>query len=88
MTTITPLHDKIYIAEAKKTEQSASGIILTGNKGGDTVAALVLAIGPDVKDVKVGDRLLIDWSKCSAVTVDGVQRGVIKEEDVIAVFEE
>ena len=88
MTTITPLHNKIYIAETKKTEQSASGIILTGNKGGDTVAALVLAIGPDVKDVKVGDKIMIDWSKCQAVTVDGIQRAVIKEDDVIGVFEE
>jgi chaperonin GroES len=88
MTTITPLHDKIYIAEAKKKEASASGIILTSGQGGDTAAALVLAVGPAVKDVKVGDRLLIDWSKCSAVTVDGVQRAMIKEEDVIGIFED
>ena len=88
MTTITPLHDKIYIAEAKKKEQSASGIILTSDRGGDTTPAVVLAIGPEVKEVKIGDRIIIDWSKSAAVTVDGVQRAVIREQDVIAVFEE
>jgi co-chaperonin GroES (HSP10) len=88
MTTITPLKDRIYIAEAKKKEESASGIILTSGQGGDTALALVLAVGPDVQEVKVGDRLLIDWSKCQAVTVDGVQRAVIKEEDVIGVMED
>jgi len=88
MTTITPLHDRIYIAEVKKKEESASGIILTSDRGGDTTPAIVLAVGPKVRDVKVGDRLLIDWSKCSAVTVDGVQRAMIREEDVIGVFED
>jgi chaperonin GroES len=87
MTTITPLRDKIYIAEAKKTEQSASGIILTSDRGGDTAPAIVLAVGSDVKEVKVNDRILVDWTKCSAVTIDGVQRAMVKEEDVIAVFE-
>jgi len=87
MTTITPLRDKLYIAEAKKEKVSATGIILTSDRGGDTTPALVLAIGPDVKEVKVNDRILVDWTKCSAVTIDGVQRAMVKEEDVIAVFE-
>ena len=88
MTTVTPLKNKIYIAEAKKKEASVSGIILTSDRGGDTTPAIALAVGPDVKEVKVNDRLLVDWSKSSAVTVDGIQRAVIKEEDVIAVFED
>jgi co-chaperonin GroES (HSP10) len=88
MTTVTPLRNRIYIAEAKKKEESASGIILTSDRGGDTAPAIALAVGPDVKSVKVNDRLLVDWSKSAAVTVDGIQRAVIKEEDVIAVFED
>jgi co-chaperonin GroES (HSP10) len=88
MTTIKPTRDKIYIAESKKQEQSASGIILTSDRGGDTALAIVLAVGPDVTEVKVNDRILVDWTKCAAVIIDGVQRGVIKETDVIAVFED
>lgn len=88
MATITPLKNNIYIAEAKKKAQSESGIILTSERGGDTAPAIVLAVGPAVTEVKVNDRLLVDWSKSSAVTIDGVQRAVIKEEDVIAVFED
>jgi chaperonin GroES len=85
---IVPMNDRVLVAENKKENKTESGIILEGARGvGDTAKATVLAIGPEVKDVKVGDVILIDWSKASPVKLGDVQRAMIKEEFIIGVFE-
>lgn len=85
---IRPMNDRILVAENKKENTTNSGIIIEGARGvGDTAKATVLAIGPEVKDVKVGDVVLLDWAKASPVKVGDVQRAMIKEENIIAVFE-
>lgn len=85
---VKPLNDRILVAENKKKQTTESGIILEGARGvGDTAKATVLAIGPDVKDVKVGDVVLLDWAKAAPVKLGDVQRAMIKEEFVIAIVE-
>ena len=85
---IRPMNDRVLVAENKKEQTTASGIVIEGTRGtGDTAKATVLAIGPEVKDVKVGDVVLLDWAKASPVKVGDVQRAMIKEENIIAVFE-
>ena len=82
------MNDRVLVAENKKEQTTASGIVIEGTRGtGDTAKATVLAIGPEVKDVKVGDVVLLDWAKASPVKVGDVQRAMIKEENIIAVFE-
>ena len=84
-TTIQPFGTKIYASEVKKERKTDSGIILEGaNSVKETAAAQVLAIGDDVKCVKVGDRVYLDWSKTKLVVVDGAQRVIVDEEDVMA----
>ena len=82
------MNDRVLVAENKKQQETASGIIIEGACGvGDTAKATVLAIGPEVKDVKVGDVVLLDWAKASPVKVGDAQRAMIKEEFVIAIVE-
>jgi chaperonin GroES len=88
MTTIVPMNDRVLVAENKRENKTESGIILEGARSlAETAKATVLAIGKDVKDVKVGDVVLLDWSKASPVKVDDVQRAMIKEEFIIGVFD-
>ena len=47
----------------------------------------VLAIGPDVTDVKEGDIILLDWTKASVVKVDGAQRAIVDQDHIVAVLE-
>lgn len=83
------MNDRILVAENKKENTTASGIVIEGARGvGDTAKATVLAVGPQVKDVKVGDVILLDWAKASPVKVGDVQRAMIKEEFVIAIVED
>jgi chaperonin GroES len=85
---IVPMNDRVLVAENKKEAKTESGIILEGAKGvGDTAQGTVLAVGPKVTEVKVGDIVLLDWSKASPVKVGDAQRAMIKEEFIIAVVE-
>jgi co-chaperonin GroES (HSP10) len=85
---VLPLKSQVLVAENKKEDTTESGIVIEGTRGmGNTAKATVLAIGPDVTDVKVDDVVLIDWAKASPVKIGDVQRAMIKEEFIIAVFE-
>jgi co-chaperonin GroES (HSP10) len=85
---ILPLKTQVLVAENKKEDTTESGIIIEGARGiGGTAKATVLAVGPDVTDVKVNDVILLDWAKASPVKIGDVQRAMIKEEFIIGVFE-
>ena len=85
---VLPLKDKVLVAENKKENTTASGIIIEGAGGlGESKTGTVLAIGPDVKDVKVGDVIYLEWNKAQVVTIDGAQRVMIKEENIVAVVD-
>ena len=85
---ILPLKTQVLVAENKKEDKTESGIIIEGVRNPlNTAKATVLAVGPDVTDVKVNDVVLLDWAKASPVKIGDVQRAMVKEEFIIAVFE-
>ena len=84
---IRPMNDRVLIAQNAKENKTESGIILGDRGTGEVSKATVLAVGPDVTEVKVGDVILPEWAKASPVKVDGNERAMIKEEHIIAVCE-
>ena len=85
---VKPLFKKVLIAEVKAVTKSESGIILdNANSVREQNRARVLAIGPDVTDVKVDDLILLDWTKASVVKVDGAQRAIVDQDHIVAVLE-
>ena len=84
---IQPLHDKVLIAENKRESTTTSGIILDSQGVGESKSGTVLAIGPDVTDVQVGDVIYLMWNKAQIVKVGDAQRVIIKQEDIVAVLE-
>lgn len=84
---MTPLGTKVYIGEVKAAEKKTeSGIILEGARSiSVTKFAEVLAVGYDVKKVRVGNRIVLDWSKCFPVKVNDVERAIIDEEHILAI---
>ena len=83
---MTPLGTKVYIGEVKVEKKTASGIILDGASSiRETKFAEVLAVGYDVKKVRVGNRIVLDWSKCYPVKVGDVERAIIDEEHILAI---
>jgi chaperonin GroES len=86
---VRPLGKKVLVAENKRESQTASGIIIEGRDvQGESKTATVLAIGPEVKSVEVGQVVLLMWNKGAVVTIDGNQRVMILEEDIVAVLEQ
>lgn len=86
---VTPLKDIVLVAENKRESTTSSGIVIADAQGlGESKTATVLAIGPKVESVVVGDKILLLWNKGQVVTIDGAQRVMIKEEDIVAVLED
>jgi co-chaperonin GroES (HSP10) len=85
---ITPLKNKVLVAENKSEHKSESGIILDGaNSVSVSKTATVLAIGPDVVDVLVGDVVYLEWPKGQIVKIDDAQRVIIEDKYIVAVLE-
>lgn len=85
--TFEPLGKRVYIAEVKTEKKTASGIILEGaNSIRETKFAEVLAVGYDVKKVRVGQRIVLDWSKCFPVKVGDIERAVIDEDHILGTY--
>lgn len=88
-TEVFPLNTKVLAAEVKKERKSESGIILEGTKSmNETAAAKILAIGPDVDKIKVGDTVYLDWSKTKLVIVEGAQRVILDQDDIFGIIVE
>ena len=85
---VMPLKDFVLVAENVSEVKSEVGIILTNATSvRDSKTGTVLAIGPDVVDVKVGDKIYLEWNKARVVKVNDAQRVIIKQEDIVAVVE-
>ena len=85
---IKPTRKNILVAQVARQTISSGGIIIEGARStNDHQLARALAIGPEVEFVKEGDELLIDWAKGSVIDVEGQQRVLISEDNVIAIID-
>jgi chaperonin GroES len=85
---IKPLKKNVLVAENRSEHKSESGIVLEGATSiRDSKTGTVLAIGPDVTEVKVGDKIYLEWNKAQVIKVGDAQRVMIKEEDIVAVVD-
>jgi len=88
ITTLRPLAAKLIVQLIEKDTVSSGGIILTRADATEATRGKVLAVGPDVEDINVGDIILPNWNKAKK-TSDGDQAVyVVLDEDVVAVFVE
>jgi chaperonin GroES len=61
-----------------------SGIYLPDNAKEKPVLAKVVAVGPDVKGVKTGDKVVYKEYSTTELKVDGTEYLLVKEEDILA----
>ena len=83
-TPIKPLADRVVAVRDEAKTQTASGIYLPDNAKEKPVLAVVKAAGPDVKGIKVGDRIIYKEYSTTELKIDGVEYLIVKEEDVLA----
>ena len=83
-TPIKPLADRVVAVREEAKTQTASGIYLPDTAKEKPVAAVVEAVGPNVKGIKKGDRIIYKEYSTTELKVDGTEYIIVKEEDVLA----
>lgn len=79
-----PLADYIVAQADTASERTASGLYLPNNAQEKPRTATVLAIGPAVREVKKGDRIIYKSYSTTDVKVEKDGYILVKEEDVLA----
>lgn len=83
-TPIKPLADRVVATREAVQTKTASGIYLPDSSTEKPVIATVVAVGPDVKSLAVGDKIVYKEYSTTELKVDTVEYLIIKEEDVLA----
>jgi chaperonin GroES len=81
---IQPLSDYIVAQGEEPVTKTSSGLYLPEKAAEKPKVAKVLAIGKDVKQVKVGDRIVYKSYSTTEVKMDADEYILVKEEDVLA----
>lgn len=80
---LSPLSDRIVAKVEKPEEKTKSGILL-GEAKEKPAYAVVESVGPDVKSVKKGDKIVYKEYSTTEIKVDEIDYIIVKEEDVLA----
>ena len=95
-TKFRPLHDRVVVKRLDAEEKTKGGIIIPDTAKEKPVEGEVVAVGNgkvnedgSVRklDVKVGDRVLFGKYSGTEVKLDGEERLIVREEDILAVLE-
>ena len=93
---IRPLHDRVIIKRLEEERTSPGGIVIPDSAAEKPVQGKVMAVGKGkiledgtvrALDVKVGDKILFGKYSGTEVKIDGEELVVMREEDVMAIFE-
>jgi len=91
-----PLHDRVVIRRLDSDERSAGGIIIPDTAQEKPSEGEVVAVGDGLRsgdgkvtplDVKPGDRVLFGKWSGTEVTLDGDDLLIMKESDIMCVFD-
>jgi chaperonin GroES len=91
-----PLHDRVLLKRLEVEEKTPAGIIIPDTAKEKPVEGEVLAIGPGAPDeagklrpleVKLGDRVLFGKWSGTDVIIDGEERLIMKESDILGTIE-
>jgi chaperonin GroES len=83
-TPLSPLGENVVATAEKADTKTASGLYIPESAKEKPQTAKVVAVGPDAKQVKVGDRIIYKSYSTTDVKVGDTDYIIVKEEDVLA----
>jgi chaperonin GroES len=96
MAKFRPLHDRLLVQRLDEEEKSRGGIIIPDTAKEKPQQGRVLAVGPGRRDekgelvpldVRSGDKVLFAKYAGTEIKIDGEDRVILREEDVLAIVE-
>lgn len=95
MTTVRPLFDRVLVKRNDEPTKTKSGLFLPETAKEKPIEGTILAAGPGrVSDegkltalsVAVGDRIIFGKYSGTEIKVDGEERLILREEDILGVI--
>lgn len=80
---IKPLKDKVVAVKEAPIKKTSSGILL-GEAKETPAYATVEAVGPEVKGIKKGDKIIFKEFSTTAIKIDDKDYIIVAEEDILA----
>jgi chaperonin GroES len=87
MPTLKPLSDYVVATVEAAQTKTASGFYLPDSAQEKPKTAIVSAVGPDVKQLKVKDQIVYKSYSPTELKIGNVEYILVKEEDVLATVE-
>ena len=89
--TVKPLGDRVVIKNVEAEETTKSGLILTSAAKEKPQMAVVLAVGPGGKEIKMqvteGQKVIYSKYAGTEVKIDGEELIIVRQSDILAVVE-
>ena len=85
--TLIPLQDRIVAKKETPAEKTASGFFMPGDAKEKPSYATVESVGPDVKHVKKGDKIIFKEYSTTDIKLNNQDYLIVKEEDVLATID-
>ena len=96
MASFRPLHDRVLVRRIEAEEKTPGGIIIPDTAKEKPVEGEVLAVGPGAcgddgrlhpLGVRAGDRVLFGKWSGTEVVIEGEERVIMKESDILGILE-
>ena len=81
---VKPLADRVVAVREKAQEKTASGLYLPDSSKEKPVIATVVAVGPKVEQVAVGDKIVYKEYSTTDLKINETEYLIVKEDDVLA----
>ncbi|MGA7325375.1 MAG: co-chaperone GroES [Rhodomicrobium sp.] len=97
MSSFRPLHDRVLLRRIEAEDKTPTGIIIPDTAKEKPAEGEVLAVGPGSRsedgkvtplDVRVGDRVLFGKWSGTEVIIDGEDRLIMKESDILGILDQ
>ncbi len=81
-----PLKDRVFVSYTNELEKTAGGLYIPDTAKEKPQTGKVEAVGEEVKQIKVGDKILFDKYSGSKINIDNIEYLIVKEEDVLGIL--
>ena len=84
----TPLGDRVLVEKEEAQEKTASGIILVDSAKEQPQTAIVKAIGDDVENIAVGDKVVMAKYSGTDIKLDDKEYQILEVNDILGILKD